>query len=151
MSSGRLTTVRGTMVDISLRGARVHTLTLMPVGSLAQVILDGHRAPPIFVRVARTVDLNGRGYFLGMAVIEGQLPYEIFSALAFSGKSREDLATPDCIRSLGLELPCSIEDVKRAFREKAKTLHPDHGGDIRDFVKLRTAYSDALVYLGGNR
>ena len=31
-------------------------------------------------------------------------------------------------RSLGLEPPFGLEDVKRAFREVALRVHPDHGG-----------------------
>lgn len=33
----------------------------------------------------------------------------------------------------------SRDSVERAYRERAKTLHPDHGGDPREFRKVRWA------------
>lgn len=55
--------------------------------------------------------------------------------------------TPPCLRALGLELPCTEEDVKQAYRRLAKELHPDRGGEIRRFLKLQEHMDQASHYL----
>ena len=52
--------------------------------------------------------------------------------------------TPRCIAALGLSLPCNEEDLKRAYRTRVKTLHPDHGGDKRRFLYLQQQFEQAL-------
>ena len=37
------------------------------------------------------------------------------------------------------------KDVVSAYREAAKRLHPDRGGDKESFQRLQSAYSQALV------
>lgn len=39
-----------------------------------------------------------------------------------------------------LKKNATVEDIKSSFREKAKKLHPDHGGDSEEFRKLQEAY-----------
>lgn len=46
--------------------------------------------------------------------------------------------------ALGLEPTASTDEVKAAFRSKARSLHPDVGGDPNEFDALQTAYKDAL-------
>ncbi len=41
---------------------------------------------------------------------------------------------------LGLKRSASDEDIKQAFRTKAKETHPDKGGDVEEFRKVREAY-----------
>jgi hypothetical protein len=38
------------------------------------------------------------------------------------------------------------DDARAAFRERAKHLHPDQGGDIEKFQELEQAYREALQY-----
>jgi hypothetical protein len=45
---------------------------------------------------------------------------------------------------LGLSYPCSKADIKRAYRNKAKVLHPDSGGSHDEFTRLQSAYEDAM-------
>lgn len=52
--------------------------------------------------------------------------------------------TPRCISALGLELPCTEDEVKQAYREKVKSLHPDLGGDQKRFLQLQTYFEEAL-------
>ncbi len=47
---------------------------------------------------------------------------------------------------LGLKPPVSIEDVKQAYLDKAKTAHPDRGGDTQGFVRLHEAFEQATEY-----
>lgn len=44
-----------------------------------------------------------------------------------------------------LELPAgaSVDEIKRAYREKVKEVHPDHGGDREEFQRIREAYATA--------
>jgi hypothetical protein len=46
--------------------------------------------------------------------------------------------------TLGLQYPCSQADIKRAYRNKAKVLHPDSGGSHDEFIRLQSAYEDAM-------
>lgn len=53
-------------------------------------------------------------------------------------------AVPACVARLGLEFPCTLEQVKTAFRQQSKAVHPDRGGDNDAFILLRTSYEQAL-------
>jgi hypothetical protein len=48
---------------------------------------------------------------------------------------------------LGLLPPYTREDVHAAYREKAKTAHPDRGGSVSAFKELHDAYEHAQEYL----
>lgn len=54
---------------------------------------------------------------------------------------------PDFMVILGLAPPYADEDVKAAYREKAKQLHPDHGGSAEEFNTLQSAFEKAQQYL----
>eukprot|EP00960_Hanusia_phi_P072734 767867-Hanusia_phi.AAC.4 len=43
-------------------------------------------------------------------------------------------------RALGLKPKCTAEDIKKAYREKARVLHPDFGGDPVAWQKLLKSY-----------
>lgn len=51
---------------------------------------------------------------------------------------------PSAWAALGLTSPFTVEEVHRAFREAAKSAHPDAGGDPRRFIELQRAYEIAL-------
>jgi hypothetical protein len=53
--------------------------------------------------------------------------------------------TPRCILSLGLTLPCTANDILAAYRRKVKKLHPDRGGDRREFLRLQAHFEQAMV------
>jgi curved DNA-binding protein CbpA len=46
----------------------------------------------------------------------------------------------DYYRILDLPSSCSTEDIKKAYRAKAKILHPDTGGNAEAFKQLKEAY-----------
>jgi len=52
----------------------------------------------------------------------------------------------DCLTTLGLSLPCSQADVRRAYKRLAKTAHPDLGGSHQAFIKLKQAHDSALRF-----
>jgi hypothetical protein len=58
-----------------------------------------------------------------------------------------DHQPPECIAILGLMPPVTLEDVKQAYLAKARTMHPDRGGDPEQFVRLQKAFEDANEYV----
>ena len=55
---------------------------------------------------------------------------------------------PRCIEALGLTLPCSTEEVLSAYRAKVKCVHPDRGGDCREFLQLQEHFEQAMELVG---
>jgi hypothetical protein len=53
--------------------------------------------------------------------------------------------TPRCILALGLTMPCTQADVLAAYRRKVKSLHPDLGGDQREFLRLQAHFEQAMA------
>jgi hypothetical protein len=52
--------------------------------------------------------------------------------------------TPRCISALGLTLPCTEDEILAAYRRKVKQLHPDRGGNRRDFMRLQAHFEQAM-------
>lgn len=44
---------------------------------------------------------------------------------------------------LGVPQGATLPEVKQAYREKVKEVHPDHGGDREEFQQVREAYTAA--------
>ncbi len=65
-----------------------------------------------------------------------------------SGTENQELEVdhPSYMTVLGLLPPYELEDIKVAYREKAKLAHPDHGGDPAEFMRLKEAYDQAVEY-----
>ena len=51
---------------------------------------------------------------------------------------------PRCVAALGLEWPCTEEELKEAYRRKVKSLHPDRGGDPRRFQLVQCYFEESL-------
>ncbi len=51
---------------------------------------------------------------------------------------------PKCLGVLGLSWPCTVTDVKEAYRRLVKRAHPDGGGNHDKFLALQEAYEQAL-------
>jgi hypothetical protein len=60
------------------------------------------------------------------------------------GPEKDD--RPDFLVTLGLLPPFTVEDAALAYREKAKLAHPDRGGSVEHFLKLKAAYEHATEY-----
>jgi DnaJ domain len=54
---------------------------------------------------------------------------------------------PPCFRLLNLSLPCTVAEVKSAYRRKVRILHPDAGGNHDEFIALQSAYEAAIRFL----
>lgn len=55
--------------------------------------------------------------------------------------------TPRCISALGVQMPCSKEQLLTAYRQKVKQFHPDRGGDRKRFMRLQADFEEALEFL----
>ncbi len=58
--------------------------------------------------------------------------------------------TPRAIAALGLRLPCTEEDLKHAYRQRVKLLHPDRGGDERRFRLLQAQFEEAMAIVASH-
>jgi hypothetical protein len=54
-------------------------------------------------------------------------------------------STPRCVQALGLTMPCTAEEILAAYRRKVKLLHPDRGGDRREFLRLQAHFEQAMA------
>ena len=58
--------------------------------------------------------------------------------------------TPRCILALGLTMPCTSDEILVAYRRKVKLLHPDRGGNRRDFLRLQAQFEEAMAFVAGD-
>ncbi len=56
-------------------------------------------------------------------------------------------AVPAPLAALGLDDKCCEEDVKKAYRVRAKNSHPDRGGDSRQFLELQRNFEQAVRFV----
>ncbi|MEO0530191.1 MAG: DnaJ domain-containing protein [Planctomycetota bacterium] len=56
----------------------------------------------------------------------------------------------EAVEKLGLSLPVTEEDVKQAFRKRARETHPDRGGAAAEFMEVQEAFEEAVEYAKRN-
>lgn len=54
------------------------------------------------------------------------------------------LDRPPCLREFGLDHACTEAQVLAAYRERVKSLHPDRGGDLKQFLRLQRHFEQAM-------
>jgi len=79
---------------------------------------------------------NGRGFRAEVAFLHPD-------AFGDEPSAPEPGSTPAWAVVLGVAPPFAAECVRRAFRERSRTAHPDGGGSHAEFVRLRSAYEQA--------
>ncbi len=92
-------------------------------------------------------ELPGRG--LGR-----RLPFDVADPTWESDRSSRTSARDPvgaAFDELGLSTTADAEEIKRAYRERIKDVHPDHGGDEEAFRRVREAYTTARDYADGSR
>lgn len=57
------------------------------------------------------------------------------------------LSDDEALSLLQLDWPCSLSELKKAFRKQSLKHHPDRGGDKQSFVRLSLAYKKVLQRL----
>jgi hypothetical protein len=100
--------------------------------------------PRVFYRLERTrthpvlVEHELPGVHLG-----SRLPFETPEVdLAPPAEERLDPSTA-AHAVLGVSVDASESELRRAYRERVKEAHPDHGGDEDEFRRVREAYTAA--------
>lgn len=79
----------------------------------------------------------------------GRLPFEtppledVFDDADDSDRVEDVDSIESAFETLGVDPTASEADVKRAYRERVKDVHPDHGGDRETFERVRAAYATA--------
>lgn len=101
--------------------------------------------PRTFYRLERTdthpvlVEHELPGIHLG-----SRLPFETPEVdLGRDPAERELEPYDEAFAVLGLHSGASESEIRRAYREKVKEAHPDHGGDEDEFRRVREAYTAA--------
>ena len=46
---------------------------------------------------------------------------------------------------LGIRVPCTVDDIKAAYRRRALEVHPDRGGSQGDFLAVEDAYRSLMI------
>lgn len=144
--------LRANLIDMLTDGAQIISDAPLPVGTMVAVTLEGFQMPSLNAQVVGNGGNDGTGYRLEIK-LKGSWPYQVFTALAASAMSggKRSNGTPECLRVLELSQPCSVAMVEQAFWSKVRTAHPDRGGSVEAFVRIRGAYCQALELLGAGR
>lgn len=146
--------VRARLVGISPDGAEVLAEKSLPMGRPARLAIDGRPGQDLDCRILANLGDGGDGYRLQLKLVSGSWPYQLFVALstvAHAPKPDPKTTAIPCLAELGLTMPCRVADVEKAFSLRVRKAHPDRGGNVADFVRLRAAYLEALALLGGSR
>jgi hypothetical protein len=124
----------GKIIDISWSGALVATSAPLSVGRLAYLapLADGSA---ILVRVARCE--LGRDYRrrFGVMCLDDAIPVDSLESSA---------SDSHWAAALDVGWPCSLTDLRSAYRRLARVHHPDRGGDPAAFVRLKRGLEGAL-------
>ena len=109
-------------------------------GSALLFFFTGVLVIPLLGYVLMYVDI--RAYY---RALKGALVRVVFHFPRLPAWARYE--TPGCMRSLGVSLPCTEADLKRAYRALAEKHHPDRGGDPQKFHRLREQFEASLEFL----
>lgn len=154
VTSGKAAKHAATLIDVSVDGASLLCEQPLQVGTSVHIHLADIAMPELAATVISNDGDFGTGYRLGIRMNQGSWPYQVFVALttmAIAHPRNTQVPQPPCLKHLGLTLPCTAEDVRVAFQKRVRHVHPDRGGEIEAFVRLRAAYHEALSLLGGKR
>jgi DnaJ-domain-containing protein 1 len=76
------------------------------------------------------------------AMFGDRLPFETPEIDVDDGAGEDD-ALEAAFAELGVPAGATIEEVRRAYRQRIKEVHPDQGGDEEAFRRVREAYATA--------
>ncbi|QLH80067.1 J domain-containing protein [Halosimplex rubrum] len=79
-----------------------------------------------------------------------RLPFDVPEVEFGPDEADEERVDPAvaAFSELGVPTSASLEEVKAAYRQKVKEVHPDQGGDEDEFKRVREAYTTAKQHAG---
>lgn len=118
-------------------------------GGTAQVIAcdawasvrDNLRAIGLAVAAVRSIERSGTRELMERA-------FSGFTALPASGSPSNVLHQPEWAWALGVPADATAQQIRLAYREKARTAHPDGGGTTEKMQALNVAYEAAMAARG---
>ena len=140
------------LLSLASDGAEMLSPEAAPAGQRLRISLEA-AAGETFELVSVTCQTDGLdAYRVRLRLVAGTWPYQLYSKIASQvGASTTVREAPACLRHLELNAGCTIDDVESAFARLVRRHHPDRGGSVDDFVRIRRAYLDSLSLLGGRR
>lgn len=86
-------------------------------------------------------------------LVEHEMPgHHLGDRLPFETPTLEQEEEVDTTRAafaiLGVPTGATLAEIKSAYREKVKDVHPDHGGTQEEFQRVREAYTTAKNHAG---
>jgi curved DNA-binding protein CbpA len=54
---------------------------------------------------------------------------------------------PACFQVLGFDRIPDREQLKARYRQLARVVHPDSGGNVEKFIRVRRAYEESIKYI----
>jgi hypothetical protein len=129
--------------DETLRIARARTAMQMlderARGKLIAELLIGDKSTLVFLMMAWDLLDDADRHTLDriIRIWRGEHPHVNFGARNTLGEFPY---------GLGLEWPCTVDDIKRAYRQRALIAHPDMGGTNAKFHRLTEQYEQALAF-----
>lgn len=79
-----------------------------------------------------------------LALSERLTQFWQFYQKRYGEKAIVELSDDDALSLLQLSWPCSVSELKKAFRKASLLHHPDRGGDKQRFVRISLAYRKIL-------
>jgi len=149
---GRLRKFCAALSSLTSDGAELLSPEAAPAGQRLKISLEAApgEAFELFSVTCQTDGLDG--YRIRLRLASGTWPYQLYSKIAVQASTGPAIReTPPCLRHLELNAGCTVDDVEAAFARLVRRHHPDRGGSVDDFVRIRRAYLDSLSLLGGRR
>ncbi|PIQ24229.1 hypothetical protein COW36_10430 [bacterium (Candidatus Blackallbacteria) CG17_big_fil_post_rev_8_21_14_2_50_48_46] len=129
-------------------------LQLQELQDLLEQFADEEKylSPELRTQFETLSESNRRVFVRELKLLAEMKPTEREAYLASMETFRHtELGLADCtpamrqaLQILGLNHPCSLKEIKQAYRVQAKKLHPDQGGHHDRFLRLQQAYLTAL-------
>lgn len=145
---GQKVSVEGILQDVTSDGGTVASLEPLAAGMSLKLTIPGLLPTDLPMQVTG-IQPQTTGYRLQLRLASGTWPYSLYSELLRRAMSHEEnlTQTPSCLQEFGLTMPCTVKDLQQVFDDRVRRAHPDRGGSVEAFVRLRTAYRDALQFL----
>jgi hypothetical protein len=109
---------------------------------------ERYLSPEMRLQFEALSESNRRVFVREIKLLSGMTPAERAVYLNSSETYRHPQDCPPALLQaldvLALSYPCSLAEIKQAYRLQAKQVHPDQGGDPELFLSLQTAYLTLL-------